>query len=92
MSSTQYDAFQPTLGATERANNLRADGRIFGQLRRLIGAIAVVLLVALAAYGIAEPPRDVTPIESNAISVGADQQASSAPTFDGRGKWTGYTR
>jgi len=77
MSSVQYDEQQPAGGSTN-------------PLRLLIGTVAIMLLVALAASGAGAPSGDIASVETGEGAVGSDQRSFSAPVYDGRGKWSGY--
>lgn len=92
MSNAPYDAIPPTDGLMEFSKVLRAGGRIINQLRLLIAAVAIAFLVALAALGFGESSRDRAFVESGQSDIGSDQRSTSAPLFDGHGKWTGYAR
>ena len=77
MSSVQYDELQPAGAATN-------------PLRLLIGAVAILLLVALAAFGADVLPRDAASVETDDGAGAVDHRSVSAPVYDGRGKWRGY--
>ncbi|MDJ0951559.1 MAG: hypothetical protein QNJ94_21825 [Alphaproteobacteria bacterium] len=77
MSNAQYDEKRPA-------------GDPPSPLRPLIGAAAIALFFALAAFGAGEPSGDVAWAEKGENAVASAQRSVNAPVYDGRGKWSGY--